>query len=687
MIPIIPLVIFGASVTTLLFKEHLSNKTSKKNIKSLHRDDALSPTRQNSIQQLLQTQRIAEEKTEIKKHLGISVLSGTLAVTGTFVYPSLLLISLPLIAYSSMPIFKDAYTAGIKQKKAHITQIDAVSIVIGIGSGLITLSALTNIVYFGSLFFLNRTKNTNRNQLINLFDNQQLSHVWVVRDNVEISVPLDQIHIGESIIVQSGETIPVDGVIIEGSATIDQQVLTGESQAAEKQKDDTVFAMTFLLSGRLVIRVIKTGNETIAATITDILNRTENYETLLLTRGEKIANKTVMPTYAIAGISMLTVNPHAMLVTLNSNFSEVIRLSSPLSMLNYIQLASDHGLMIKDGRSLELLKSIDTVVFDKTGTLTLDQPHISNIDCYGDYTEDEILQWAASVEQKQTHPVARAILAKAKEKGLTLQSFDEASYQMGYGIRACLQEHDILVGSYRYMQQSAIEMDESILSVRHHHQEKGYSEIYVAINGQLGGILELQPTIRPEAQAVVTALQQQGMTVYILSGDHSSAVRYLANSLGIEHFIAEALPEDKARVIDELQSAGRNVCFIGDGINDAIALKKATVSISLKQASSVATDAAQIILINEDLRGLLTAFDLAHKFSSNQKIGLGSIGAISVLSMTGAVFLNFTVQSTLLLYNLSVLLGFSTSMFPWLEQKRLQQKPLNKLKKDNNDYS
>ncbi|MEA3315871.1 MAG: heavy metal translocating P-type ATPase [Campylobacterota bacterium] len=662
MIPLLPIVIFGISGAILLGKEHLDKKKLKKE-KSKIRTNKVK-----NINALLETQKITEDAKEITRYLKTSSTGLILAVSGSLFYSPLLLASIPFIAYGSIPIIKDSYTSLIKNKEAHISQIDTIVVVSSITSGFIVISAAIDLLYYGSLSFVNRTKNKSRKKLITIFDQKNID-VWILKNDIEISIPIEKVAVGDYIVIRAGEIIPIDGIIAKGNVTIDQHILTGESQPIEKQVGDEVFAMSTLLSGNLVIRVVKTGNETIAAKITDVINNTDNYEELLLTRGDKIANKTVCPSYGIAGLSLVTGHPHAIVMALNSNFSEVIRLSSPISMLNYMELASNNDLLIKDGRSLELLQSINTVIFDKTGTLTLEQPHIGNIYTYGRWSENDILQYAASAEQKQVHPIGKAILSKAKEYNLELYEIDEASYQIGYGISVNFNKNNILVGSYRYMEQLDVTINDDISLIQKNSIEKGYSLIYISINGVLSGILELKPTIRPEAYNVIQKLKKRGLEVYILSGDNISAVKYIADELEVENFIAETLPEDKANVIESLQEDGDKICFIGDGINDSIALKKATVSISFNNASSVAIDTAQIILLKEDLTFLLNAFDISKEFANNQKLGLGSIVALSGISMTGAVFFSLTLQTTMIFYLGSIVSGLGISMLPKLKNK------------------
>jgi len=220
------------------------------------------------------------------------------------------------------------------------------------------------------------------------------------------------------------------------------------------------------------------------------------------------------------------------------------------------------------------------------------------------------------------------------------------------------------------MQRENIRLPASLEDLERGSHERGCSLIYTALEDRFCGVVELCPTLRPEAQQTVQRLQQRGLKVYILSGDHEGPVKNLAKILGVDEYIAETLPEDKSRVIEELQQSGKTVCFVGDGINDSIALKKAAISVSLQDASHIAKDSAQVVLMNKNLLQLLDAFELANRFHKNQKIGIGvAVVAPSLICMGGAMFLGFTVANTLVFYCASAIMGVSSSMLPLVMER------------------
>ncbi|HXJ42236.1 MAG TPA: heavy metal translocating P-type ATPase, partial [Bryobacteraceae bacterium] len=511
-----------------------------------------------------------------------------------------------------------------------------------------------------------KTEDRSRQMLANMFG-QQPRTVHVMVDGHEVEKPFEELIVGDVLVVHAGQMVPVDGAIWSGTAAVDQHVLTGEAQPAEKGPGDRVFAATVMLAGRVEVKVEKTGAETAAAQIRDLLANTTDFRTAIQARWVGVANQTVLPTLGLAALALPILGPVSALAVINSNYVAVLKVASPLGMLNFLQRASRAGILIKDGRALEAACKVDTVVFDKTGTLTEPEPHLGEIHTFGDTHPDDLLTCAAAVEANQAHPVARAILSAARASQLSLPDLDDARYDVGYGIQARIGERMIHVGSARYMAMQNIELPPAFgpqLEVIH---SRGGSVIYVASNGHAAGALELRPTLRPEAKEVVARLKEMGLTLHIISGDHAAPTAALASDLGIEHFFAEVLPQDKSRLIRELQQKGRKVCFVGDGINDAIALKQADVSVSIRGASSLATDTAQMILMDESLRQLNQVFEVAHDYEANLKALLTTTFVPGLVSLGSVFFLGAGNATALLLFNLSMIAGLVNAIWPALQ--------------------
>jgi Cu2+-exporting ATPase len=344
---------------------------------------------------------------------------------------------------------------------------------------------------------------------------------------------------------------------------------------------------------------------------------------------------------------------------------------APIGIMNFLNLASQRGVLIKDGRTLDLLNQVDTIVFDKTGTLTKEQPYIEAIHAYAAYNEADVLTFAAAAETKQTHPIARAILHKAEMWQLTLPHIDEAEYKVGYGLSVVMDHQLVQVGSARFMEMTDITIPAATKDTLEFCQEQGHSVVLVAVDNTLVGAIELRPTLRPEAKEVIARLKKRRhiKSIYIISGDHETPTRKLAQDLGIDHYFAQTLPEKKAELIEQLQDEGKFICYIGDGINDSIALKKSQVSVSLRGASTVATDTAQIVLMDESLNQFADLFDLAKDFKSNMRTGFICLLIPTVIGMGGAFFLQFGMLQTLILTTSGLMAGVANSMLPLLKRK------------------
>ena len=267
---------------------------------------------------------------------------------------------------------------------------------------------------------------------------------------------------------------------------------------------------------------------------------------------------------------------------MNSDFGTGIRMAGTLAMLSSLALCAHKGILVKDGRALELMNEVDTVLFDKTGTLTRERPEVGRIVGANGHTEGTILQFAAAAERRFHHPIAMAILHKAAELGLDLPATDETQYKVGYGITVGIDGHTIRVGSKRFMDLEGVATTPEVNAALEVAHREGNTMVMVAVDDLLGGAIELQASVRPEVKQIVAGLRARGIKhTAIISGDHEAPTRKLAESLGMDRYFAQVLPADKADYVIKLQSEGAKVCFVGDGINDSIALKQANVSISL----------------------------------------------------------------------------------------------------------
>jgi Cu2+-exporting ATPase len=369
-------------------------------------------------------------------------------------------------------------------------------------------------------------------------------------------------------------------------------------------------------------------------------------------------------------------------------------------MLNYLNLAASRGILVKAAGGLEELVQIDTVVFDKTGTLTEEIPTVTQIHSAGQLPADEVLRLAAAAETRQTHPIARAILKAAEARDLHLPPIDEAHYEVGYGLEVRLRCDErqaaildavrapvkaqsngsvstlvgprVRVGSGRYMTMDGIDLPAEIQAQLERCQIDGHSLVMVAVDDVLVGAVELQPTVRPEAYKIVEGLREQGLDIYIISGDQEAPTQKLAQDLGVTGYFANTLPEAKADLVAQLQAEERKVCFIGDGINDAIAMRQAEVSVSLRGATTVATDTAQIILMEGNLHQLLELFRLASEYNRNLKQNVRFTTGVTIVATSGILFAGLTFLAAEISYSLALFGGLAIAMKPLLTERKQQ---------------
>jgi Cu2+-exporting ATPase len=604
----------------------------------------------------------------VNRHFILALGSLALTSAGILGLPLLTTISLPVLTYLVLLFIRDSAFLLVRQRRAGMSIIDAI-----VTTSLMALGYFWAVALYTSFFYFSRrlvlkAQDTYQQHLGEAIgDIPRFAWVWLA--GTEVYTPLDQIKMHDEIVVHAGEYVPVDGRIIHGFLSVDERVLTGEAQPVEKQTGDRVFASTLVLVGTCRVRVEQHGTETIAAQIGDILQKTSNYTSTLTLRGEVIGDRSALPMLLLSTATLLLLGPMSALTVLCSYIGYAMRILGPLSVLNFLKRSSQYNILIKDGRTLDVLRNVDTIIFDKTGTLTREQPRVGNIYPFASSSEDAILRYAAIAEQNQEHPSARAILQAAQDRGLSLLPIDEATYQVSYGVKVRTGESLVWVGSERFMQHEGIDLPESVETIQFYCARRGYSLIYVALDAEIVGGIEIRASIRSEAALTVQELQQRGLAVSIVSGDYEEPTRQVADELNISKYYAEMLPEDKAALVEKLQQGGKTVCFVGDGINDAIALKKARVSVSLRGSSAVATDAAQIVLLEANLEHLLNLFELADQFEHTMSLNMLLSVVPGIITTGGVYLLHFGLVHAYALYYTGFTAGITNAMFPLKTQE------------------
>ncbi|NDC53579.1 MAG: heavy metal translocating P-type ATPase [Planctomycetia bacterium] len=587
-----------------------------------------------------------------------------LAAAAQFAFPPLMPAAALLFAYTSIPTFLSARDLLFKERRIGCDVLDAI-VVIGC---LSTLQILPGAVLIWCLALgrtlVKRTEDRSKRMLLNVFGKQP-RFVWVVHGGVEVRIPMHELKQGDVIVVNTGDVMPVDGVIAEGFAMIDQHALTGESTPAEKGPGDRVFASTVLVAGKVFVAVEHSGTETASAKIGKILADTAGYKLARQHAGERLADTAALPMIGLGALGFATLGPAGAVAIVNCDLGTGIRMAAPLAMLSSLALCASKGILIKDGRALDLMSEIDTVLFDKTGTLTRERPEVGTIHACAPWSADEILRFAAAAEQKFHHPIALAILHAAADRGLELAPVEESEFKVGFGITVKVDGRVIRVGSRRFIEMEGIAIDDGVAAALDRAHALANTMVLVAVDDALGGAIELQAAIRPEVAEIVKGLRDRGIKhLAIISGDHEAPTRRLAEQLGMDRYFAQVLPADKADYVAKLQAEGRKVCFVGDGINDSIALKKANVSISLRGASTIATDTAHIVFLDEGLAHLCDLRDISQNLHRNVRRSWHMIVAPNAVCVAGVFTMGFGIFASVFFNNVTALAAAANGLWP-----------------------
>ncbi|MCV6636888.1 heavy metal translocating P-type ATPase [Candidatus Albibeggiatoa sp. nov. NOAA] len=599
------------------------------------------------------------------KTSSLALFTSSLFTVTSTASPILRATNIILLTYTSSPILKQAEQSIIQDKKIKNDLLNGLVIIGSVATGAYFTAALIMLIYHAGSKALTKTQHRSEKMLTDIFQNQPTT-AWIIQGDTEIEVAYQDIQVNDIVVVNTGEVIPIDGVIIQGEAMVDQHTLTGESMPAAKKTGEQVFATTLVLSGRIYIKVEKSGNDTVAAKISHTLDNMLDFKTDVQLVGEKWADKVAVPLLALGAAAFPFIGLSPTLAILYASPGNIFRFCGSLLTLNHLIVASRNGILVKEGAALEKLTHIDTVIFDKTGTLTESQPEVGEIIIYHpSYTEKQVLNYALIAEYKMTHPIAQAIQNKAEEWDLPMPEVDYSEYKMGYGIKASFDNQSIWVGSISFLKMERVAIPEN-LEQNLIETYQGHSMVMVAVDGELIGAMEIHFKVRPEVTNLIDGLRKRGIKhISILSGDNAAPTRHLAEAIHADSYFHNILPEDKARIVQKFQKQGKTVCFVGDGVNDAIAMKQADVSVSLRGASSVATDMAQVILLDGTLNKLDELFDLSKNLDKNLRHSIiFGASAASGYVIIFPLYLHIGLLTTLL-SSLVILAGMVThAMLP-----------------------
>ncbi len=473
----------------------------------------------------------------------------------------------------------------------------------------------------------------------------------VIRDGEEVKVSLEQVRVGDVVLVRPGERIAVDGEVIEGHSTVDESTITGESLPVDKAVGDEVIGGTINKTGTFKFRATRVGSETALQQIIRLVQEAQGTKPPIQRLADTVAAYFVPAVIAVAvltfvgwllaaaGFERALVNAVAVLVIACPC---ALGLATPTAVMVGTGLGADHGILIKQAGALEMVGRLDTILFDQTGTLTHGQPEVTELRTLAaDVSTDDLLQLAAAAENPSEHPLGQAIVAQARKQHLEVAAVDDFEALAGRGIRATVDGQQILVGSSGLMQQASVDVS-AAQEVKGRLEQQGNTTLLVAKGGRLVGLVALADTLKPGAKRAVARLQQMGLNTYLITGDNRSTGEAIAQQLGMDKVLAEVLPEQKSDQVKQLQQQGHRVAMVGDGINDAPALAQADVGIALGTGTDVAMEAGEITLISGDPMGVVRAILLSRRTLAHikQNLFLAFFYNIAAIPLAAAGLLN-----------------------------------------------
>lgn len=442
----------------------------------------------------------------------------------------------------------------------------------------------------------------------------------VLRGGQELLVPIEEIVVGDQILVKPGEKIAVDGRVLSGQSTVDESMLTGESLPVDKTKDDAVYAGTLNGQGSLTYQAEKIGAETLLAQIISLVEQAQSAKPPIARLADRVSAvfvPVVMVLATVTGLFWWLVMGQSISFALTTALAVLViacpcalGLATPTAIMVGTGLAAESGILYKGGDGLELLHQADTIVFDKTGTLTVGQPSLVALYPYQDSSSERVLTLAASLESLSEHPLAQALLTAATEQGLSLLAVSDFKALPGYGLTGTIAEQTILIGNRQLMLDRGVEIHLAEQDFAELTQD-GQTPLFMACDGQLLGLFAVADSIKTDATATVRALKESGYHVILLTGDNDRTAQALTKKIGIQQVFSQVLPQEKATIIQGLQAEGHRVVMVGDGINDAPALSLADVGVAMGTGTDIAIESADLVLMRPNLTDLVKAIKIS----------------------------------------------------------------------------
>jgi Cu+-exporting ATPase len=444
----------------------------------------------------------------------------------------------------------------------------------------------------------------------------------IIKQEKEIEILVEEVQVGDIIVVRPGEKIPVDGVVVEGVSAVDEKVISGESMPLTKKKGDKLIGATMNLSGMLKFKAVRVGKETVLAQIIKIVEEAQASKAPIQLLADRVALYFVP---GVIGISILAFlfwflwgQPFVFALTILIAVLIIacpcaLGLATPTAIMVGTGLGAKNGILIKSASALETAHKLQTIIFDKTGTLTKGEPKVTAVISFSNYNQEEILKLAAVGEKGSEHPIGKAIIQEAEEKGIEVKEGKNYETVAGEGIKCEYQGKIIFIGNRIFMKKNKLEINEAVENLLQKLENEGKTAIITTFNEETIGVIAVADTLKEFSKEAINKLKKMKKEVWLITGDNIRTAKAIAKQLGIEEnkIMAGVLPGEKAKKVKELQKGGKTVAFVGDGINDAPAISQADVGIAIGSGTDVAMETGEIILIKDDLRDVVTAIDLS----------------------------------------------------------------------------
>jgi Cu+-exporting ATPase len=441
----------------------------------------------------------------------------------------------------------------------------------------------------------------------------------VVKDGQEVEVPVDDVQVGDVFVVKPGEKIPTDGVVVSGYSSVDEKIITGESIPVEKNADSEVIGATINKTGLLRVKATKVGEDTALMQIVRLVEEAQSASAPVQKLADRVVGYFVPAVFTVAGIAFAywlfaAGFSSAFLVLLAILLIAcpcALGIATPTAILAGVGKGAEYGVLLRGGEYVENVRKLTTIVFDKTGTLTKGEPSVTDVLSFEGYSDKQVLEFAAVAEKGSEHPLAEAVIKAASKAGFAVSDSESFEAVPGHGVKAAFQNHSILLGNRRLMQENKISINEStelrLTSLEH----EGKTVMLLAVDEKIAGVIAAMDTPKDNAAEAIQGLKTMGLEVAMLTGDNERTAKAISNQLGIDTVLANVLPWEKVNVIKKLQSKDKVVAMVGDGVNDAPALAQAQVGIAIGSGTDIAKETGGIVLIKDDLRDVARGIKLS----------------------------------------------------------------------------